>query len=168
MCYLPGCGGNSKPPEKQKTNTTSKAEKSKPAPQKKKVVKAKAAEKMVRHYDPAGKKDPFLPLVKEGSSFFSGLPGGAPLTPLQKYSLSELKLVAVIQAGEKSRAMVEDSKGDGYILTKGTLIGDRYGEVVEIKKDEVVIEEKEVDDSSGEIIRKTVSLILHKPEEEEL
>ena len=59
-----------------------------------------------------------------------------------------------MQAGDQSKAMVEDSKGDGYILSKGTLIGDNYGEVVEIKNNEVLIVEKEVDLSSGEIVRK--------------
>ena len=37
-----------------------------------------------------------------------------------------------------------------------------------IKDNEVLIVEKEVDVSSGEIIEKNASLILHKPEEEEL
>ena len=87
---------------------------------------------------------------------------------MQKYSLAELRLVAVLLAGAQSKAMVEDAKGDGYILSKGTLIGDNYGEVVEIKDNEVLIAEKEVDPISGEIVQRTVSLILHKPEEEEL
>ena len=119
-------------------------------------------------YDPMGKKDPFLPLVKEEGKLIDPLLAQGPLTPLQKYPLAELKLVAVLQAGEQSKAMVEDSKGDGYILSKGTLIGDKFGEVVQIKDNEVLIVEKEVDVSSGEIIEKNASLILHKPEEEEL
>jgi Tfp pilus assembly protein PilP len=82
--------------------------------------------------------------------------------------LAELKLVAIITGTENPEAMVEDSKGDGYIIKKGTLIGDRYGEVVEIEKNEVFILEKEIDQSSGEIVYSKVSLILHKPEEEEL
>ena len=90
------------------------------------------------------------------------------LTPLQRYDLAELKLVAIIVAGENSKAMVEDSKGDGYIVSKGTLIGDKFGEVEKIKSNEVIIIEKEVDPTTEEIISKEVSLILHKPEEEEL
>ena len=91
-----------------------------------------------------------------------------PLTPLQKYTLTELKLVAIIMEQENPRAMVEDSKGDGYILSKGTLIGDQHGEVSEIKKNEVVVVEKLIDPNSGEIIKRNVSLILYKTEEEEL
>jgi len=91
-----------------------------------------------------------------------------PITPLQKYTLSELKLVAIIVGLGNPKAMVEDSKGDGYIIRKGTLIGDKYGEVTEIRRNEVVVVEKEIDPNSGEIVQKNVSLILRKPEEEEL
>jgi Tfp pilus assembly protein PilP len=91
-----------------------------------------------------------------------------PLTPLQRYTLAELKLVAVIVAGDQSKAMVEDGKGDGYILSKGTLIGTKHGEVADIKQNEVVIVEKEINPSTGGVIQKRVSLVLHKSEEEEL
>ena len=115
-----------------------------------------------------GKKDPFLPLIVEEGEIPATLLSQGPLTPLQKYSLAELQLVAVLQAGKQSKAMVEDSKGDGYILSKGTLIGDKYGEVVQIKDNEVIIVEKEIDVMTGEINERTVSLVLHKPEEEVL
>ena len=168
LCYLSGCGGNSKPPAEKKTETTAKTTVTKKAPKTVKKTEQPVVEETAYHYDPMGKKDPFLPLIKEGDKISDSLLVKGPLTPLQKYSLAELKLVAVLQAGEQSKAMVEDSKGDGYILSKGTLIGDKYGEVTQIKNNEVVIVEKEIDVSSGEINDKTVSLILHKPEEEEL
>ena len=168
LCYLPGCGGNSKPPENKKAEVSSKKTKAK-APRKTVQKTEKSVyEETAYKYDPMGKKDPFLPLIKEEGKINDPLLAQGPLTPLQKYSLAELKLVAVLQAGEQSKAMVEDSKGDGYILSKGTLIGDKFGEVVQIKDNEVLIVEKEVDVSSGEIIEKNASLILHKPEEEEL
>ena len=168
LCYLPGCGGNNKPSEHKKAEATPKTVKAKPARKTVKKVEKSVYEDAAYSYDPMGKKDPFLPLIKEEGKLNDTLLGQGPLTPLQKYSLAQLKLVAVLQAGEQSKAMVEDSKGDGYILSKGTLIGDKFGEVVQIKDNEVIIIEKEVDVSSGEIIEKNASLILHKPEEEEL
>lgn len=168
LCYLPGCGGNNTPSEHKKAETTSKKAKAKPSRKTVEKVEKSVYEDTAYSYDPMGKKDPFLPLIKEEGKLNDTLLAQGPLTPLQKYSLAQLKLVAVLQAGEQSKAMVEDSKGDGYILSKGTLIGDKFGEVVQIKDNEVLIIEKEVDVSSGEIIEKNASLILHKPEEEEL
>ena len=165
---LPACGNDKPKSQEKKVETTSKKAKKKSV--KKAVADKKENHKEVvkYHYNPMGKKDPFKPLVKEGVRIPGSMLGGAPLTPLQKYTLAELKLVAIITGTENPEAMVEDSKGDGYIIKKGTFIGDNYGEVVEINRNEVVILEKEIDQSSGEIVYSKVSLILHKPEEEEL
>ena len=170
LFILPACGDDKPKSQEKKIGTTS--EKAKKKSVKKAVIEKKESHKEVvkYHYDPMGKKDPFKPLVREGVriSIAGSILGGAPLTPLQKYTLAELKLVAIITGTKNPEAMVEDSKGDGYIIKKGTLIGDSYGEVVEIERNEVVILEKEIDQSSGEIVYSKVSLILHKPEEEEL
>jgi type IV pilus assembly protein PilP len=171
LCFLlslTACGGNSKPPEKAASESAVKKAEKKAST--KKATKSDKSDQQATayHYNPIGKKDPFLPLIRESGKFTDKILGEGPLTPLQKYSLAELRLVAVLLAGAQSKAMVEDAKGDGYILSKGTLIGDNYGEVVEIKDNEVLIAEKEIDPISGEIVQRTVSLILHKPEEEEL
>ena len=156
-------------PEKKIGATSKKVKKKSSKKAVKEAVKEKTPIEMVAyHYDPKGKKDPFKPFIKVGRRLSEDMLGGGPLTPLQKYTLAELSLVAIITCAENPKAMVEDPKGDGYILKKGTLIGDRYGEVVDIKRNEVVVIEKEVDPSSGEIIYSEVSMILHKPEEEEL
>ena len=168
LMSLPACGGNSKPPEKAASETAVKKAEKKAVSKKAKESNKTDQQVTAYHYDPMGKKDPFMPLVRETGTITDKILGEGPLTPLQKYSLAELRLVAVLLAGAQSKAMVEDAKGDGYILSKGTLIGNNYGEVVDIKKNEVLIAEKEVDSLSGEIVHKNVSLILHKPEEEEL
>jgi len=166
---LSGCGEGAKPPAQQQ-----KAEAVKQAPDKKPVavaaaeVKKAPPEPVGYHYDPMGKIDPFVPLVREVEGMDAQVLEEGPLTPLQRYALAELKLVAVIVAGDGSKAMVEDGKGDGYILSKGTLVGNKHGQVTEIKQNEVVITEKEINPSTGGIIQKTVSLVLHKSEEEEL
>jgi len=172
LFILPACGDDKPKPKSksQEKKVEATSEKAKKKSVKKAVTDKKESHKEVvkYHYDPMGKKDPFKPLVREGAIISGSILGGAPLTPLQKYTLAELKLVAIITGTENPGAMVEDSKGDGYIIKKGTLIGDSYGEVVKIEKNEVVIVEKEIDQSSGEIVYSKVSLILHKPEEEEL
>ena len=158
LLSLPACGGNSKPPEKPASEAAVKKAKEKAVPAKRQRIDKRDQEVTAYHYDPTGKKDPFLPLIRESGKLTDKILAQGPLTPLQKYSLAELKLVAVLQAGEQSKAMVEDAKGDGYILSKGTLIGDKYGEVVDIKNNEVLIAEKEVDSLSGEIVGKMYHL----------
>ena len=163
---LPACGEKDQPTEQKKTKSTVqeiKKKASKPADKDKKEV---SEEVVAYHYNPMGKKDPFKPLIKVEKKIAERMMIEGPLTPLQKYNLTELKLVAIVVGLGHPRAMVEDSKGDGYILSKGTFIGDSYGVVTEIKENEVVIVEKEVDPSSDEIVQREVSLILYKPEEE--
>ena len=166
-----GCGEKSQAPVKKESAVSAKKVIKKKVKKSIKEVKdkEKASEEVVAyHYDPKGKKDPFKPVVFEEKKITQNDMSEGPLTPLQKYTLTELKLVAIIMEQENPRAMVEDSKGDGYILSKGTLIGDQHGKVSEIKKNEVVVVEKLIDPDSGEIIKRNVSLILYKTEEEEL
>jgi len=168
LCALPGCGEQAKPPTQQKAEAVRKVPEGKPAVTAAAEVKKAPPEAADYHYDSMGKIDPFVPLVREVEGMDEQVMSEGPLTPLQRYTLAELQLVAVIVAGDQSKAMVEDGKGDGYILTKGTMIGNKHGEVAEIKQNEVVIVEKEVNPSTGGVIQKRVSLVLHKSEEEEL
>jgi type IV pilus assembly protein PilP len=167
LSWISGCGGTPQPETKEKEIATQK-QTVKKIPAKKKEKQETSEARLLYQYDPMGKKDPFKPLIKTDSRIAEKMKVQGELTPLQRYNLAELKLVAIIVGGENSKAMVEDSKGDGYIISKGTLIGNQFGEVAEIKSNEVIIIEKEVDPATEEIISKEVSLILHKPEEEEL
>ena len=95
------------------------------------------------HYTPTGKRDPFTP------PFSTAAPETAdsdePRTPLQRFDLGQLKLVGVIWETDEPRALIEDSGGLGYIITRGTLIGSRGGIVKTIEPKRVVIEEYETD-----------------------
>jgi type IV pilus assembly protein PilP len=118
----------------------------------------------VPKYDPTGKTDPFIALFsKERATDVSeDTAPKRPLTPLEKIDLSQLQLVAVLQAASGDRAMVEDAAGKGYVLRLGTFVGLNSGVVTKIQKDRVVIEEKSRDflgrESSG-----TKELKLQKP-----
>ena len=70
------------------------------------------------------------------------------------------------QAHKGNKALVEESSGKGYIITKGTYIGVNQGTVIEIQKDRIVVEE-EVENIQGEITVKTRELRLPKPPGEE-
>lgn len=93
-------------------------------------------------YSATGKRDPFRPL-----SLKPRLPQRARenLSPLERYEIGQLKLVAIVWDIKEPKAMVEDATGLGYILKMGTLIGPNEGKVKAIKPNEVVIEESLLD-----------------------
>jgi type IV pilus assembly protein PilP len=130
--------------------TEAAAKKSAPAPEA--SVQLVAAEFT---YDPAGKPDPFMPLVSEPAITSQKAAGAgtedADVPPLQKYDLSEFNLVAIIiRDDNESTAMVEDKAGYGYILKQGMLIGKNNGIIRRITPSTIVVEEKTVDPSGSE------------------
>jgi Tfp pilus assembly protein PilP len=91
-------------------------------------------------YDPTGKPDPFRPFIMETSR--PKEVAEQLLQPLQRYEISQLKLVAIIWGAEAPMAMVEDNAGKGFIISKGSCIGKNDGRVTEILQNELVITEQ--------------------------
>ena len=88
-------------------------------------------------------RDPFRPMTLRTKV------GKAPrenLSPLERYELSQLKLVGIVWDINEPRAMVEDTGGLGYIVKVGTPIGSNDGKVKAINRNEVVVEEFYSDD----------------------
>jgi type IV pilus assembly protein PilP len=166
LFLLSSCGGGSAPPPPAPFGKTPGAEtkKAQPVQVAEKLEKKKVAEKEepVFSYNPTGKPDPFKPFIQ---LMPDKLRKSAFLTPLQKYDISQLKLVAIITLPEGSVALVEDQQGKGYFLKKGTAIGRRDGKVKAIHKDRVIIEEA-YSDILGQGKLNEISLYLHRPAEE--
>jgi type IV pilus assembly protein PilP len=137
-----------------------------PAPQQSVPSSAAPTQEVERDYvyDPTGKRDPFQPFIASQTPI---KPVGEeiPITPLQKYDLSQLKLVAIIVGAGEGSAMVEDSEGKGYIIKKGVYVGTNFGKVKTVLKDRVVIEER-YKDYTGQVKEKEIILRLHPPGEE--
>ncbi len=158
-----GCEGGSKP---AKPTVVRRQRRKTPPPQKK---EEKVAEKVTEEerkplytYNPAGKRDPFKPFITLGPRKPAPT---ARLTPLQRYDVSELKLVGVLKGPMGYRALVEDASGKGFIiLSKGTLIGRENGRVKEIHEDRVIIKQTR-QDIFGQIKDREISIRLRKPEE---
>jgi type IV pilus assembly protein PilP len=91
-------------------------------------------------YDSTGRRDPFRPPRANQTTL-----AGEARTPLQRYDLGQLKLVAVIYDAEKPTAVVEDDAGLGYIVKVGTPIGANGGAVKSIEKGTVRVEEESID-----------------------
>lgn len=119
-------------------------------------------------YNPKGKIDPFEPLFKEKTfqpqvaSYKVKMKKRIPRTPLERMDISQMKLVAVIQAMSGNRALVEDAAGKGYIVTKGTYIGTNSGSVINILKDRLIIEE-EIQNLLGAVSLQKRELKILKP-----
>ena len=89
-----------------------------------------------------------------------------PLSPLEKVSLSQLKLAGIIIASKSgSRALIEDTSGKGYIVEKGAYIGTNGGKIVKILIDRIIVEE-EVEDIYGKIHIQETAIKLRLPGEE--
>jgi Tfp pilus assembly protein PilP len=89
-----------------------------------------------------GRRDPFRPFTLNTRA--SSRPREN-LSPLERYELSQLRLVGVVWKVKDPNALVEDTTGLGYIVRVGTPIGTNDGKVKAIKPDEIVIEETYVD-----------------------
>jgi len=113
-------------------------------------------------YIARGKIDPFEPLFKDKPVFKKKKKKRIPRTPLEKLSLSQLKLVAIIRAPSGNKALVEESSGKGYVIKKGTYIGLNSGKIIEIEKDNIIIEE-EIQNIQGNMEVHQIELKLQKP-----
>jgi type IV pilus assembly protein PilP len=151
-----GCAKEAAPPPPAARKPVPKAA-MKPAEGVPAAVPGEAAAPTVALYDPGGKRDPFLPFLKEEPKAARASLDRVP--PLQRYDLGELKLVGVMWESRGYRALVEDAEGKGYTVTVGTRIGREGGVVSRITRDEVVVKEVQRD-SSGARSERTNSLKL--------
>ncbi|MBI2350434.1 MAG: pilus assembly protein PilP [Deltaproteobacteria bacterium] len=93
-------------------------------------------------YSSVGKLDPFRSLSLKPKASQRAREN---LSPLERYELGQLKLVAIVWDIKEPKAMVEDGTSLGYIVKIGTLIGPNEGKVKAIKPTEVIIEERFTD-----------------------
>ena len=122
-------------------------------------------------YSPEGKVDPFKPVLGTDEPEISTDRVGQekeerekriPQSPIEMVDLSQLKLTAIILAPGRNLAMVEDATGKGYIVKKGTYIGNREGRVTEISPDRLIVTEQGTDDL-GKPISEIREIQLPKP-----
>ncbi|MBE9536943.1 MAG: pilus assembly protein PilP [Proteobacteria bacterium] len=149
-----------------------------PAPKRASVVKKKAPvalkvkpdelKKVIPaySYDPAGKADPFHPFLAElaAPSDEKGVEEDlVPLTELEKFALTQFRVVAVMAVGKKKVAMLEDPQGVGHSIRIGVLIGQNKGRVVNIENGVVYVEEKSRD-IMGELKSNILELAIETSE----
>jgi len=112
-------------------------------------------------YNPEGRRDPFRSIVASSRKSQKKI---LSLPPLQRLSLSELKLIGIVWGEFGFGAIVQTPDGKGYTLRKGTRIGISSGIVRRITKEEVVIRETGTN-IFGETETSTTVMKLHLQEE---
>ena len=132
LALLAGCGEE----KKAKVQAASR-----PAP----AATAKAEEKPPAFapdwsYSSAGKRDPFRSFLAEVAETSHALAQRCP-TPLGRFELEQLKLVAVITGLDDPVAMVEAPNGIGYSVRRGACVGRNGGVISAVRGGEVVVGE---------------------------
>ena len=132
-----GCGGSPKPaPRPAPAPVAAAPQPAAPAPE-----PAKPPEKAPEwSYSSVGKRDPFRSYLSELSKQ-SGALATRCATPLGRFELEQLKLVAVVTGLENPVAMVQAPNGVGYSLRRGACIGKNGGTVAAVRSGEVIIAE---------------------------
>jgi type IV pilus assembly protein PilP len=119
-------------------------------------------------YSPIGKRDPFQnqSITQQGFGR-ANQNTGRKKTPLEKWSLDQLKLSMTVTGTATPLAMVEDPDRRGWPVRLGDFIGQNGGKVTGIHRDEIVVTETITDHSTGRVYPQNVKLAVPVTREEE-
>ncbi len=109
-------------------------------------------------YDPSGRRDPFAPIVQELQLGKVDLN----LPPLQRVTLTELNLIAVVWGAYGYTAMVQTPEGHGYTVRRGTRIGQNNGVVSAVTERGIIVQERFTDIYGKKQEREYVKLLHPK------
>ena len=107
-------------------------------------------------FNPEGRRDPFVTFRGEAEMAHDD---ESLLLPLQRYELSELRMVGVIWGAKGTRALVEDGEGMGHSLGVGDRVGRANGVVTKVTETEVIVKE-EFPGVGGRMVSRESSLQL--------
>jgi type IV pilus assembly protein PilP len=127
--------GKSGPPK-----ATAKVAQPAPAAAPAATAEAKPATEPEWAYSSVGKRDPFRSWVAELEKGNAALQTRC-ATPLGRFEIDQLKLVAVVTGLEDPVAMVEAPNKVGYAIRRGSCIGKNGGVVAAVRSGEVVVAE---------------------------
>jgi type IV pilus assembly protein PilP len=127
------CGDKPKPPAPRAAVAAAAAAAAPAAEEAKKPVEPEWS------YSSVGKRDPFRSFLAEGGRKSLGISPCS--TPLGRFELEQLKLVAVITGLEDPIAMVQAPTGVGYSVRRGACIGKNGGTVAAVRTGEIVVAE---------------------------
>jgi type IV pilus assembly protein PilP len=109
-------------------------------------------------YDPSGRRDPFAPIIQELQ------PGKTDTTlpPLQRVTLTELNLIAIVWGAYGYTGMVQTPDGYGYTVRRGTRVGQNNGVVSAVTERGIIVQERFTDVYGKKQEREHVKLLHPK------
>ena len=111
-------------------------------------------------YDPAGKRDPFKPFIRLMDIPSAG-PAPVVVPPIQRYSLDQFRISGIVWMSGKPQAMVVDPEGNTYFLGDGDRIGNKEGEILEVRNNGLLVQETvRSEDVYGEVKVETKKSVL--------
>jgi type IV pilus assembly protein PilP len=118
-------------------------------------------------YSPVGKRDPFQNVfgLREGET--RALPPGRKATPLQKWSLDQLRLALTVTGTASPLAMLEDPENRGWPVRVGDFVGKNWGKVTSIQRDQIVVTETITDHNTGRVYPQNITLQVPKSQGEQ-
>jgi type IV pilus assembly protein PilP len=125
------------------------------------VAKASAAMQKEFTYTSAGRRDPFRSFEWEQLKLDALTAGEG--TPLERFDVGQLSLVAVVWDVKSARALLQDPSGMSYIIGTGARIGKNDGRVIRIDDNLVVVKETYVD-YLGEETTKDIEMSIRTTE----
>ena len=88
-------------------------------------------------YSPVGKRDPFkAPFTGQSSRTL------ASINPLERFSVEQFQLRAILRGGNSPHAMFEDPEGKTHIVAEHEVIGRERATVSRILNTEVILTER--------------------------
>lgn len=170
-CELLGLDGktNQPPPKKvAKSKTTPASKAGTPAGDAKKVA---VAEYVRPNYPNNARRNPFQPDDEIFAPTVVDTPEERPVEPLERFTLAQLELVAIVSEISVPKAMFVDPDKFGHFVKKGDRVGRQGGIIVDIRDNEVDIREVNPEGDAAQAQVKTVrlrSIELRESEDEDL
>ena len=153
------CAACSPPPQQQR--------RAPPPPAAPKAVEdeAPAAPATMYVYSPIGKRDPFQN-VFGGREATPMRVEGRKATPLQRWSLDQLRLSMTVTGTSSPMAMLEDPEGRGWPVRLGDFVGRNWGKVTSIQRDQIVVTETITDHSTGRVYPQNIKILVPESQDE--
>src|SRR4051812_19848128 len=120
-------------------------------------------------YSPIGKRDPFENIYGAREQESRVRPEGRKATPLQKWSLDQLRLAMTVTGTASPLAVLEDPSPErrGWPVRVGDFVGKNWGKVTSIQRDQIVVTETITDHNTGRVYPQNITLQVPKTQGEE-
>lgn len=92
-------------------------------------------------YSSRGKRDPFKPFIQAPKET-KQTPISESTPPIKRYALNQYRIVGIVRFGENPKAMVVDPEQNTYYLGVNDEIGNRNGEIIEVRDNGLLVQEK--------------------------